>query len=251
MGCVTAPPGALTETPDGISTPEEPSAAAFGLLSRAQALADHLRLEVKAEVAALRAEASAAHDEARRLLIDATSVHDDALSAQRSAQARLQEAQQEAAQLVADAADQATLVADAADRTTESLLANTQVEADEIRGAAKAEDLRLRALATTEFEQVREKSTALLSEAAARIESRQIQVTAELQQLGGRPRGDLDPGRCRRVLERDDLTGQHRSRHNTRHDDAGARPGTGRDRQSQVDRGRRDRIGTRWRDCRG
>jgi hypothetical protein len=64
----------------------------------------------------------------------------------------LKEAQDEAAQLVADAADQATLVADAANLTTESLLASTQVEADEIRGAAMAEDLRLGGLATTELE---------------------------------------------------------------------------------------------------
>ena len=52
-----------------------------------------------------------------------------ASSTQRSAQARLQEAQQESAQLVADAADQATLVADAASRTSENLLAKTQAEA--------------------------------------------------------------------------------------------------------------------------
>jgi F0F1-type ATP synthase membrane subunit b/b' len=122
------------------------------LLSRAQDLADHLRSDVEAEAAAMRAEASAAHDEARRALIDASNVHQDAISAQRSAQARLKEAQDEAAQLVADAADQATLVADAANLTTESLLASTQVEADEIRGAAMAEDLRLRGLATTELE---------------------------------------------------------------------------------------------------
>lgn len=79
----------------------------------------------------MRAEASAAHDEERRALIDASNVHQDAISAQRSAQARLKEAQDEAAQLVADAADQATLVADAANLTTESLPASTQVEADE------------------------------------------------------------------------------------------------------------------------
>ena len=36
----------------------------------------------------MRAEASAAHDEARRALIDASNVHQDAISAQRSAQAR-------------------------------------------------------------------------------------------------------------------------------------------------------------------
>src|ERR1035437_3437395 len=153
MGGVTAPPGAPIETSGNkAATTEEPSTAAFGLLSRAQDLADHLRSDVEAEVGAMRAEASAAHDEARRLLVDASNVHEDALSAQRSAQARLKEAQDEAAQLVADAADQATLVADAANLTTESLLASTQVEADEIRGAAMAEDLRLGGLATTELE---------------------------------------------------------------------------------------------------
>jgi hypothetical protein len=144
--------------------------------SRAQALADHLRAEVEAEVVTLRAEASATHDEARRLLVDASRV-------QRSAQARLQETQQESAQLVADAADQATLVADAASRTSENLLAKTQAEADETRSAAEAESLRPRGLATTELEQARESNTALLSEAAAHIESRQMQVTAELRQL--------------------------------------------------------------------
>lgn len=93
MGGVTAPPGAPNETSgDKVATPEEPSTAAFGLLSRAQDLADHLRSDVEAEVAAMRAEASAAHDEARRLLIDASNVHEDAISAQRSAQARLKEA---------------------------------------------------------------------------------------------------------------------------------------------------------------
>ena len=116
---MTAPPGASDETPaDTFHTPEEPSTTAFGLLTRAQAIADLLRTETEAEVATMRAGAEAAQDEARRLLIDASSVHDDALSAQRSALARLQEAREEAAQLVADAADQATLVADAADRTT-------------------------------------------------------------------------------------------------------------------------------------
>ena len=131
----------------------------------------------------MRAEASAAHDEARRALIDASNVHQDAVSAQRSAQARLKEAQDEAAQLLADAADQATLVADAANLTTESLLASVQVEADEISGAAMAEDLRLRGLATTELERTREKNAVLLSEAAAEIESRQLRASAELRQL--------------------------------------------------------------------
>ena len=131
----------------------------------------------------MKAEASAAHDEARRLLTEASSVHDDAISTQRSAQTRLQEARDEAAQLVADAADQATLVADAANLATESLLASTRDEADEIRNAAKAEDLRLRGLATTELEQVRDKTAALLSESAAGIESQQMQVSAELRQL--------------------------------------------------------------------
>ena len=185
MGRVTAPPGAPNETSgDKVATPEEPSTAAFGLLSRAQDLADHVRSDVEAEVAAMRAEASAAHDEARRLLIDASNVHEDAISAQRSAQARLREAQDEAAQLVAGAADQATLVADAANLTTESLLASTQAEADKVRAAAMAEDLRVRGLATTELEQTREKYATLLSEAAAEIESRQIQASAELRQLG-------------------------------------------------------------------
>src|SRR5665811_1620751 len=126
---VTASPGTLNQpSGDPDRTPEEPSSAAFGLLSRAQALADRLQADVEAEVAELRADAHAAHDEARRLLSDATSVHEDALSAQRSAQARLQEAQEESAQLIADAADQATLVADAAARTSENLVASTQVE---------------------------------------------------------------------------------------------------------------------------
>ena len=75
----------------------------------------------------MKAEASAAHDEARRLLIEASNVHDDAISAQRSAQTRLQEAQDEAAQLVADAADQATLVAEAANLTTESQIGRAHV----------------------------------------------------------------------------------------------------------------------------
>ena len=185
MGRVTAPPGTLNKAsgdPDHI--PEEPSSAAFGLLSRAQALADRLRADVEAEVAALRAGARAAHDEARRLLTDAVGVHDDALSAQRSAQARLQEAQEEAAQLVADASDQATLVADAAARTSENLVASTQVEADEIRSGAQAEAARLRGLATTELEQVRDNNTALQAETAAHLESQQLQVNAELQQRG-------------------------------------------------------------------
>ena len=183
VGGVTAPPGAPNDrSGDKVATTEEPSTAAFGLLSRAQDLADHLRSDVEAEVAAMRAEASAAHDEARRALIDAPNVHQDAISAQRSAQARLREAQDEAAQLVADAADQATLVADAANLTTESLLASTQVEADEIRGAAMAEDLRLRGLATTELERTREKNAVLLSK-AAEIESRQLRASAELRQV--------------------------------------------------------------------
>jgi len=45
--------------------------------SQAQAVADHLRAEVEAAVVTLRAEARTAHDEARRLLVDASSVHDD------------------------------------------------------------------------------------------------------------------------------------------------------------------------------
>ena len=181
---VTVPPAALNKKTEdvGFQAPE-PSAAAFSLLSRAQALADHLRAEVAAEVEALRAEATAAHDEARALLIDASSVHDDALSAQRSAQARLQEARQEAAQLVADAADQAALVANAANEATESLLANTHVEADELRNCAKAEDIRLRSLAGTELERVRDENAALRSAALAAIESQRSQVAAELEQL--------------------------------------------------------------------
>ena len=68
--------------------PEDPGSAALDLLSRAQALADALRTEVAAEVAALRADALAAHDDAKRLHAVAASIHEDALSAQRSAQAR-------------------------------------------------------------------------------------------------------------------------------------------------------------------
>jgi hypothetical protein len=174
------------EDPDhasGESGSEEPGAAAFGLLSRAQALADQLRTEVRAEVAALRAEDAAAHIEAHRLLSDATKVHEDALSVQRSAQARLSEAQQEAAQLVGDAADQASLVAAAAERATEALLASTQIEADDLRNATRAEDLRLRDQAATELEQGRENTSALLAEAVAGIAAQQEQVTTELHQL--------------------------------------------------------------------
>ena len=163
--------------------PEEPSSAAFGLLSRAQALADGLRSEVEAEVAVLRAEALAAHDEAKTLHAAATSVHNDALSAQRSALARLQEARDEAAQLVADAADQATLVADAADQTSDELLARSTAEAEEIRHAARTEDQRLRLLATTELEHARAQIIQLQSESAAILASRQSQVSAELLRL--------------------------------------------------------------------
>ena len=181
---MTVPPGSPNEASGDLDrTAEEPSTAAFGLLSRAQALADQLRSEVEAEVAALRADAHAAHDEARRLLADATSVHEDALSAQRSAQARLHEAQEEAAQLVADAADQTTLVADAAAQTSESLVASTQAEVDEIRGSAQAESQRLRGLATGELEQVRDDNAKLKTETAARLESQRIRVEAELQEL--------------------------------------------------------------------
>jgi hypothetical protein len=184
IGGVTAPRGAPSETSDDTPhAPEEPTTA-FGLLTRAQAIADHLRAETETEVAALRAEAGAAKDEARRLLIDATSVHDDALSAQRSADARLVEAKQEAAQLVADAAEQATMVAAAADLTTENLLASTQAEVEELRRTAIAEAEQLRGLATTELEQVQEMNAALLSESAARIEAQQTKVTTELRQLG-------------------------------------------------------------------
>jgi len=118
LGPVIAPPGAPTEASDDPVPAPEPSAAAFDLLSRAQALADHLRTEVENEVAALRAQDRDAHVEAKRLLADASSMHEDALSAQRSAQARLAEARQEAAQLVSDAADQAALVSEAANLTT-------------------------------------------------------------------------------------------------------------------------------------
>src|SRR5659263_174297 len=185
IGHVTASPGTLNEASgDPDRTPEEPSSAAFGMLSRAQALADRLQADVEAEVTALRADAREAHDEARRLLTDASSVHDDALSAQRSAQARLQEAQEESAQLIADAADQATLVADAAARTSENLVASTQAEATELRTNILAEALRLQGLATTELEQVRESNAALQAETAANLESRRLQVNAELQRLG-------------------------------------------------------------------
>jgi len=184
IGHVTATPGTLSQpSGDPGRTPEEPSSAAFGMLSRAQAMADRLHAEVEAEVTALRADAHAAHDEARRLLIDATRVHEDALSAQRSAQARLQEAQEESAQLIADAADQATLVADAAARTSENLVTSTQVEAAELRTSILAEALRLEGLATTELEQVRESNAVLQAETAAHIESQRLQVDAELQQL--------------------------------------------------------------------
>jgi len=181
---VTVLPGAPTESADdAVTAPDESPTTAFGLLSRAQAIADHLQSQVEAEVAAMRAEAGVAQDEARRLLADASNVHEDAVSAQRSAQARLEEAQQEAAQLVADAADQASLVAEAANVTTENLLARTQEEAGGIRKGAKAEQVRLLALATTELEQVREDNARLLSESAAGIESRRLKVTAELQLL--------------------------------------------------------------------
>ncbi|MBC7559524.1 MAG: hypothetical protein H7270_09240 [Dermatophilaceae bacterium] len=181
---MTAPPGAPFDTsqdPDHVS--EKPGAAAFGLLSRAQALADQLRSEVRAEAAALRAEDAAAHIEASRLLADATNVHEDALSVQRSAQARLREAQQEAAQLVGDAADQASLVAAAAERATETLLASTQIEVDDLRNATRAEDLRLRDQAAAGLEQGRENIATLLAEAAAGIAAQQEQVAAELHEL--------------------------------------------------------------------
>jgi hypothetical protein len=156
-GRVTAPPGAPKHALDdeGLA-PQQPSTTAFDLLSRAQTIADVLRSEVAAEVAAMRKEAVTAQDEARRLLAEASTVHDNALSSERSALARLREAQEESAQLVADAADQATLVATAANRTTESLIASTQAEADKVRKAALTESEQLRVLATTELEQVRE-----------------------------------------------------------------------------------------------
>lgn len=93
---MTAPHGAPGESGDNTADntafgPEEPTATAFGVLSRAQFIANRLRREVEAEVAALRTDATAAHDEARRLLIEASDVHEDALSDQRSAAARLHE----------------------------------------------------------------------------------------------------------------------------------------------------------------
>jgi hypothetical protein len=180
-GHVTAPPGAPWHTADDESlAPHQPSTTAFDLLSRAQAIADVLRSEVEAEVSKMRQEATAAHDEARRLLAEATNVHDNALSTQRSALARLTEAQEESAQLVADAADQATLVATAANLATESLLASTQAEADQMRQAALTTSKDLRALATTELDQVRAQNSALLSESASGIEARQLQGAAEL-----------------------------------------------------------------------
>ena len=184
LGPVIAPPGAPTEASDDPVPAPEPSAAAFDLLSRAQALADHLRTEVENEVAALRTQDRDAHVEAKRLLADASSMHEDALSAQRSAQARLAEARQEAAQLVSDAADQAALVSEAANLTTESLLVRTQEEADEMRCAAEAESLRLLSLATTELQEAREENAALLSESAVGIESRQSAAAAGLKKLG-------------------------------------------------------------------
>lgn len=84
---------------------------------------------------------------------------------------------------MADASDQAILVAAAANLTSESLLASTQAEADKIRDSAQAEDLRLRSLATTELERVRQEDTALVSESAARITSDQLKVSAELARL--------------------------------------------------------------------
>ncbi len=183
LGPVIAPPGAPKAASDDTVPAPEPSAAAFDLLSRAQALADHLRAEVEAEVAALRAQDSDAHVEARRLLIDATNVHDDALSTQRSAKARLVEARQEAAQLVGDAADQASLVAEAAHVTTENLLVRTQEEADDIRSSAEAESTRLLALAATELQETREENAALLAESSSGIESRRAQSAAELTEL--------------------------------------------------------------------
>ena len=183
-GHVTAPPGAPWHTADDESlAPQQPSTTAFDLLSRAQAIADVLRSEVEAEVSAMRAQAAGAQDEARRLLAEATIVHDNALSTQRSALARLKEAQEESAQLVADAADQATLVAAAANLATESLLASTQAEADEVRQAALTTSKDLRALATTELDQVRAQNSALLSESAEDIEARQLQGAAELRAL--------------------------------------------------------------------
>jgi len=184
LGPVIAPPGAPTEASDDPVPAPEPSAAAFDLLSRAQALADHLRTEVENEVAALRTQDRDAHVEAKRLLADASSMHEDALSAQRSAQARLAEARQEAAQLVSDAADQAALVSEAANLTTESLLVRTQEEADEMRCAAEAESLRLLSLATTELQEAREENAALLSGSAVGIESRQSAAAAGLKKLG-------------------------------------------------------------------
>ena len=185
IGRVTAPPGAPKHTSDdqGLA-PQQPSTTAFDLLSRAQTIADVLRSEVEAEVCAMRKEAVAEHDEARRLLSEASSVHENALSAERSALARLKEAREESAQLVADAADQATLVATAANLTTENLLASTQAEADEVRRAARSESERLRVQATTELEQARAKNSALLSESATGIETRQTQATAELRAQG-------------------------------------------------------------------
>ncbi|MDQ1535641.1 MAG: hypothetical protein QOE58_34 [Actinomycetota bacterium] len=131
----------------------------------------------------MQAEAGGARDEAKRLLADAARFHDDALSAKRSARARLEEAHDEAAQLVSDAADQASLVAQAADVASERLLADIHLETDEILEAAKAEDLRLRTMAAAGLEQARLSSESVLSRAAEVVESRRQQVTDELQQL--------------------------------------------------------------------
>ncbi len=219
------------------------------MLSRAQALADRLQADVEAEVAALRADASAAHDEARRLLADASSVHDDALSAQRSAHSRLQEAQEESAQLIADAADQATLVADAAARTSENLVASTQTEAAELRTSILAEALRLQGLATTELEQVRESNAALQAETASNIESQRLQVNAELQQLGEEAAQDAASIRAAAEDFATDArsTSHRRCRRGACCDDTRARASTVRDNRAQIDHRRRDRVRARCR----
>ena len=120
---------------------------ALGILTRAQALADQLRAEVRVEVDTAQSQATQIRAEIAELSAELRRVETALTVARSEADRRLAEAHAEAETLVTDATDQAALLRARATKASDEALAIAEDEAARVLQAAldQATDLRERA----------------------------------------------------------------------------------------------------------
>lgn len=213
MGSVTAPTGASTETSDDPQhLTGEPGAAAFGLLSRAQAVADQLRTEAREEVAALRAHDQAttlaasiraavadAAAEAERLRAQANALLDaaeaDTVATRDHVQAHAERVMSEAEQTAQAALERGQRRLDEAEAGARVLreraaaeVARLQTQAHEHRRTVRDEAMTTLATARADADRNRAQARDLLIHARAEVAvlaQRRDDITAQLGHLSG------------------------------------------------------------------